>query len=528
MFWRLKYVFLASQLFSRAIAAQCNPLAVSLPFQRTVLANRAEARGVPFQIGKPTAQSIALLPSASYNDTYVYGTNGFCAANIQLEECTTYRGGLYDSSHSDRANISSPIRHVYDAAGANWTTDDVVLKDRTDKDIELTQLEFGIRVSSSHPYVNLGELGLGVNSTFLSALSSGQKITSKVYSFFWGTDAAISDKPRSGSLTLGGYDQALISDLPNTTTTFNRSLTSCREGMIVELTGLSLESEGGGTQNILETSKKMQACVVPTAESVLTLPANYWAKMAEIMGVKPAPQNTSRGLFYGVASVTSESANFTGNLSISINDALTVTIPNEQLIFDEPYIVPDGRILKGDWKNIPIVSYKGDDSTMPRLGGMFFSSAYLMVNHDKNEFTISQVQEQPAAQNLMGIDTANDCVAALEDGGSNGLSGGAIAGIVVGVVAAIGIIATIAFLIWRRRRTSAAAVPISSNPKTAYERVPVVEKYGYSTSEMYAGQSPGEVSGHARDYAVELDGNSRPSEVPAHSVERVHLADGRR
>ena len=238
----------------------------------------------------------------------MYGTDGFCAVNATLEECTTYRGGLYDNTQSERANVTKPIRHVYDAAGANWVTDDVVLKDRTDKDVELTQLQFGIRVSTSHPYVNLGELGLGVNSTFLSALSSGQTITSRVYSFFWGTDAVISAKPRSGSLTLGGFDQALIGDLPNTTTTFNRDLTSCREGMIVELTGLSLLSEDGGTQNILETSEKLQACVVPTIESVLTLPANYWDKMAEIMGVKPAPQNTSRGLFYGIASVTSESA----------------------------------------------------------------------------------------------------------------------------------------------------------------------------------------------------------------------------
>jgi hypothetical protein len=156
---------------------------------------------------------------------------------------------------------------------------------------------------------------------------------------------------------------------------------------------------------------------------------------------------------------------FNGTLSITINDALTITIPNEQLIFDEPYIVTNGLIKRNtDWKNIPIVRYDDLNQNMPRIGGMFFSSAYLMVDHDKDEFTISGVQGKAGAQNLMEIDTANSCVASVDGGAadvpesstppsssSKRLSGGAIAGIVIGILTVLVITTAIAFLAWRRK-----------------------------------------------------------------------------
>jgi hypothetical protein len=240
----------------------------------------------------------------------MYGANGLCASNITIEECTTYRGGLYNSALSDSEKVGASIKHIFDDATATWTTDKVTINDVMDKNIELNPHEFGIRVGTAHEYVNRGELGLGKNSTFLNALTSGQRIASKTYSFFWGTDSAISDNPRNGSLTLGGYDQALIGDSPNTTTTFTRNQWRCREGMIVDLTGLALQSESGGVQNLLNGTEKLQACVVPTLSNVLMLPEQYWNRMADKMGVKMSPLNNgmSGELFYHVASVQPKSA----------------------------------------------------------------------------------------------------------------------------------------------------------------------------------------------------------------------------
>jgi hypothetical protein len=69
--------------------------------------------------------------------------------------------------------------------------------------------------------------------------------------------------------------------------------------MKVDLTGLILQSDGGGTYNILNSSEKLEACVVPTLSSVLWLPERYWPKVADGMAIKLSTLNngTSGRLF---------------------------------------------------------------------------------------------------------------------------------------------------------------------------------------------------------------------------------------
>ena len=80
----------------------------------------------------------------------------------------------------------------------------------------MSKFEFGIRAVPGHDFINKGELGLGKNSSFIQGL--GGWASSNVYSLFWGTEVAA--EPRDGSLTLGGYDQGLVDNLPNLTTQF--------------------------------------------------------------------------------------------------------------------------------------------------------------------------------------------------------------------------------------------------------------------------------------------------------------------
>ena len=162
---------------------------------------------------------------------------------------------------------------------------------------------------------------------------------------------------------------------------------------------------------------------------------------------------------------------------------------------------------------------------MPRIGGMFFSSAYLMVNHDKNEFSIASAQTTPAEAAVAGIDTANDCVAYLDGsilqtpspdttaGGSNQakLSAGAIAGIVVGGVAGIALFAGIFFFLRRRKRAAAPPEPLGDAPA---DRAYVFEKDHSNVPEAPANTAVCKMSANERDYAVELDGTACPTELP--------------
>jgi hypothetical protein len=249
-------------------------------------------------------------------------------------------------------------------------------------------------------------------------------------------------------------------------------------------------------------------------------------------------------------------------MKVTINNDLTVTIPNKQLLFGEQKIETSG-LLKADptIKQVPIVRIRDGDGMMPRLGGMFFSSAVLTVNHDKNQFTISQAQTKSSPSKLVAFDTKNNCVAAVqatssssssgspkESNGANGdssssgnsnsnsdgtssnsnasesssqssaLSGGAIAGIVIGVLAGLALIFGAAFVLFRRRRRAGP-----THSELAADSSEPVEKYAYHASEMYVDHNGAEMYDQhgAKQYAHEMDGSGRPHEVAAPEYESV-------
>lgn len=238
-------------------------------------------------------------------------------------------------------------------------------------------------------------------------------------------------------------------------------------------------------------------------------------------------------------------------MAITINGQSTVTIPNNQLLFDERYIATSGLIqTRSEAKQIPIVRIANGDGMMPRIGGMLFSSAVLVVNHDKREFTIAPAATKSAPAKIMAIDTANGCVGEVkvsasntnpsdpkQSGTSNGnssdpgssdsasnsgngslsnrpdvsgssskaLSKGAIAGIVVGVLAGLAFIIGAAIILYRRRHRSVQPSELAAwkdNHGTPQE------KYAYHATEMY-------VEGSDKSFRHEMDGTGRVHEIAA-------------
>lgn len=107
---------------------------------------------------------------------------------------------------------------------------------------------------------------------------------------------------------------------------------------------------------------------------------------------------------------------------------------------------------------------------LPQIGRQFLSSAYLMLNQDANSFTVWEASSQDDVD-LVAVDEANRqvdqfCDAARKNATSpihsaepsasdssqgNGISAGAIAGIAVGCVVGVSIIAGGAFF-WMKRK----------------------------------------------------------------------------
>lgn len=237
-------------------------------------------------------------------------------------------------------------------------------------------------------------------------------------------------------------------------------------------------------------------------------------------------------------------------MAITINGQSRVTIPNNQLLFDERYIATSGLVQsRAEAKQIPIVRIAAGDGMMPRIGGMFFSSAVLVVNHDKREFTIAPAKTKSEASKIMAIDTANGCVAEVKVAASNtnpsdpkqsgtsnrdssnpgsndssnkdtgsisnfpgksvssskARSKGAIAGIVIGVLAGLALLIGGAVILYRRRHRTVQPSELAAwkdNQGTPQE------KYAYHASEMY-------VEGSDKGFRHEMDGTGRAHEVAA-------------
>jgi hypothetical protein len=214
--------------------------------------------------------------------------------------CQTYRGGLYDRSTSQTENDSGNlVAHTFDDTIANWTKDDVKLADNT----SLPQYEFALRTNSINSYVHKGELGLAKTSTFLKTLQDNAKISSKSYSFFWGNE--VTDQPRDGSLTLGGYDQAIIADGANVTSGFTDE-PKCKEGLIVNITGVALQ----GNKNVWEGLPDLRVCVIAATSNIMSIPGQYWDPIQAAMGVElyPFRNGTAETYFYNTTIVKKDSA----------------------------------------------------------------------------------------------------------------------------------------------------------------------------------------------------------------------------
>lgn len=216
--------------------------------------------------------------------------------------CVVFRGGLYDPTSSKTWVKNGTRKQIYDGTPANWNVDNVTLEDGA----VLSQFQFGTMLSDTNAFVPKGQLGVGWDSKFLQSL--GKNISSKSYSFFWGNE--VTDRPRDGSLTLGGFDQGLMDNGPTYTSTFNKSDEGCKEGLLVNLTGISLENSEGSVINAWQGMPALRTCIIATTNNIMTIPESYWAPIEKIMGVKrdTARNGTSDKYFYNTTTITPESA----------------------------------------------------------------------------------------------------------------------------------------------------------------------------------------------------------------------------
>ncbi|KAI1204291.1 aspartic peptidase domain-containing protein [Annulohypoxylon truncatum] len=402
-------------------------------------------RGIAATVGTPP-QDLILLPWPELNNTWIYN-QGFCDAVYIWNYfcCLTRRGGYYLESES-----------------TTWVkANDITLAGGAPIEAE-TQRELGIGklITSSLggtdkftfnttgnlvdfpvglPTMNwddgptmLHAMGMGTNSTILNVLFQTRRIGSRVWSMFWCRIwAALDGSSLDGSVVFGGYDQQKTAGKGYTQPLDSSEDAGCSTGMAVQISKLTLHNFYVETADLLESSTRIMACIVPQHELLLNGPASIIDSFQDSTGLKAV--NYSHGLHRG-ASQYNISEVLGGDLTISLSMGLDIRVPSNQFLVPLEDIDDGGsRVVDTQQRELLIGTLTS--SKTATLGRYFLTSAYLMVDLDANSFTLWQANPTTDSK-LVGVGNTGCGDTTPPNPGTGAaprLSGGSIAGIVVGV-----------------------------------------------------------------------------------------------
>ncbi|ESZ93554.1 putative aspartic-type endopeptidase [Sclerotinia borealis F-4128] len=510
---QLKFRVWLLVVFARLVSAGCSAPPIPIRIGNVTLSTGETARGLDLSVGNPE-QHFAFLPQWPLNNSFIYGTDGFCGSSWSTAACTTFRGGSYNQFASKSRGVPATNSYPSDASPypqMNMVSENITLSSN------MSVLEFPIGIAKAdwaeQGYYPQMAMGLGANSTILNTLYSSGQIASRTWSMFWGRTGATAATQLDGGFIFGGYDRAKVTGA-NYTRTLTYSRTACSSGMLVTITNLVLNFPNGTDASMFGgiESDAIQACIEPSYPVLLTLPTNpYFINFEQLTNGDLIDR--SFGTYYYGMLYGQDTTPYTGDLTIELDSGISVRIPNDQLVV--PNLTVDhtsgAMIANASQPELVLNAIQaGNSNDLPHLGRQFLTAAYLMLNQDAMTFTLWQANPTEN-EDLVAVDVRNNAMndfcnspstpnnnsANGESGNSSStsssstpantsttnnkksgtLSTGILIGVAVGSVAVIAFIAGIAaWCILRRRRNKvAAAAAIAAN---------VSEKHrtGYSQS----------------------------------------------
>ncbi|CAD6584213.1 MAG: hypothetical protein ASARMPRED_001632 [Alectoria sarmentosa] len=454
---------------------------------------------------------------SKYNNTYLNdGTVPGCSVNNTRLQCSNQYGGLFDEGSSTTwspANftaIGTTSESTSDQDNDTWGGDTLFVNST----LSVPDFPLGIFRGSTD---NQNTLGLGRNSTLLNALISAGAIVSRTFSIFQGWTGVQTQYQTDGSLILGGYDSTKITG-NNVTLPFTVE-DACNNGFVISVIDINMNLKNGSNISIIGQSQgsAMRACIEPNF-SPITLSEEIWWAFTNVTGVAETgrsaspinlwgmmiPANGAWAEFSAYSVVRSANGNprYDGDLTFSIYPGLDITIPNHQLVVPDIEINSEGQEYPSSSTEVEVLinSLQGvNTNDMPRFGMPFLSSAYLMVDNDQQQFTLSQSQQSttsnlvaigpPACNNPAPSPTPLPLPSVLasptpKPKPSSGTPQGAIAGGVVGGLATI-FICIGGFFVRKKRRTERSA-GIQKQEYGAMAEAQAVQNPTYSDNQVYA------------------------------------------
>lgn len=165
-----------------------------------------------------------------------------------------------------------------------------------------------MRSDSGGGYLTQHVMGLGPNSTILTALKSAGKIASRSWSIYWGLDGATEETQSAGTFVFGGFDSSKTSG-QNYTAPLSYNNAKCASGMVVTIDGLELTYPNGSTANLFEDSESaaLAACITPDFPALMTLPRiPYYNQLETFASIPDREETHSIGVNYWAETYPSE------------------------------------------------------------------------------------------------------------------------------------------------------------------------------------------------------------------------------
>ncbi|KAH7083708.1 aspartic peptidase domain-containing protein [Paraphoma chrysanthemicola] len=428
--------------------------------------------------GAGKGQNYKVLISTSFPITLIPGQSEWCN-----DACAKSRGipsingqqsrGLDVSANSERWNLAG----TYYLPKSDWWTKDLLFPSSNvtlDAAWGLTTVGLGEASKDSITLPNqyvaayyfedlfLGQLGLSVGAisptgatkpTFFSALSAlPEYVPSNSYGYTAGASYRNNNLGSPGNMVFGGYDKSRLVMLQSTSIGMPNKQNNT---LIVGVQSIMYTPDPDvqqGVQSLTGTNEGFSA-VIDSTHPYLVLPGRICDRFVEKFNLQY--DNTTN--LYTINS-TAHDRNIQQNATVSFkigagaqDSAKFTTITLPYLAF---YLEASFPIYTNATKYFPI---RKSTSGYFVLGRTFLQEAYIIVDYERGNFTIAPAywSEPMPSESLVTIyNTTYQPPTRQTDTGGGGLSAGAIAGIVIGIIAGFAILAGAAFLYWRRRRAA--------------------------------------------------------------------------
>ncbi|KAB8291748.1 hypothetical protein EYC80_006543 [Monilinia laxa] len=412
---RLQLMFCVILSSATFVSAACSVPPIPIRIGNVTLSTGETSRGLDLSVGNPE-QHFAFLPQWPLNNSFIYGTDGFCSSSWSTAACTTFRGGSYDEFASKSRGL--PATNTYPSDGSPYPQLNMVSENIT-LSSNVSILEFPIGIAKAdwgeQGYYPQMAIGLGTNSTILNTLYSSGQIASRTWSMFWGRTGATAATQLDGGFVFGGYDRAKVTGT-NYTRSLTYSRTACFSGMLVTITDMVLNFPNGTDASMFAgiESDAIQACIEPSYPVLLTVPTDPYFINFEVLTDQGLSGRSFGTYYYGMlyGNGPDDSKPYAGDLTIELDSGISVRIPNDQLVVPNLSIdhASGAMVANASEPELVLNAIQAVNANdLPQLGRQFLTAAYLMLNQDAKTFTLWQANPTEN-EDLVSIDGRNNAI----------------------------------------------------------------------------------------------------------------------